>query len=75
MIIPNWLKVLLTFLAGVAAALAAVFLRKQPTGPAPADTIVSSADEQKAAVDQKVASDTDQQLADDFNKANQGGSK
>ena len=67
MTIPNWMKVLLTFLAGVAAALAAVFLARKPTGPA--DAIVTDADAQKAAVDQKVSSETDQQLADDFNKA------
>jgi hypothetical protein len=69
MTIPNWLKVLLTFLSGVAATLAAIFLfRPKPPAESPAKPIVDAGNAEKAKVAEQVAKDTSQELADEFNK-------
>lgn len=66
--LPGWLLPLLAFLGGVAATLIAVFGGRRPTGPTPADTIVTNADAEKKRIADAIKADSDQALADLFNK-------
>ena len=69
MTIPNWLKVLATFLAGVAATIAAFLFLRPRASESPAQPIIDQGNAEKAKIDEKVKNDSSQQLADDFNKA------